>query len=137
MRAAKVALDRLRPFLAGGLKIADEDIVRILTHLSPIKDNETILLAEDYGLSLKERIYEVLAWFRDSIGVACFNLSLVTPPLARTEESWAGFPVMVRLVDRGDPASTASDFGGMELFAASVIASDPLELARHLRGSLI
>jgi hypothetical protein len=115
----------------------EKEGVRILTHLSPIKDNETILLAEEFGLSLKERVYEVLAWFRDSIGVACFNLSLVTPPLARTEESWAGFPVMVRLVDRGDPGNTASDVGGMELYAASVIASDPLGLARRLRESLI
>ncbi len=115
----------------------EKEGVRILTHLSPIKDNETILLAEEFGLSLKERIYEVLAWFRDSIGVACFNLSLVTPPLARTQESWAGFPVMVRLVDRGDPGNTASDVGGMELYAASVIASDPLGLARRLRKSLI
>jgi hypothetical protein len=44
---------------------------------------------------------------------------------------------MVRLVDRGDPGSSASDVGGMELYAASVISSDPLELARHLWGSLL
>ena len=115
----------------------EKEGVRILAHLSPIKDNETILLAKELDHSLKERVYEVLACFRDSIGVACFNLSLVTPPLAETEESWAGFPVMVRLVDRGDPGSSASDIGGMELYAASVISSDPLELARRLRGSLL
>jgi len=114
----------------------EKEGVRILAHLSPIKDNETILFADALSLSLKERIYEVLACFRDSIGVDCFNLSLVTPPLSETEESWEGFPVMVRLVDRGDPGGSASDIGGMELYAASVISSDPLELAQRLRESL-
>jgi hypothetical protein len=110
--------------------------VKILTHLTPFKDNEVILMAEELNLSLKERIYEVLACFRDRIGVTCFNLSLVTPPLSETEESWEGFPVMARLVDRGDPDSRASDVGGMEIYGASVIASDPLDLARQLRQYL-
>jgi hypothetical protein len=110
--------------------------VKILAHLTPFKDNEVILMAEALSLSFKERIYEVLACFRDRIGVTCFNLSLVTPPLSATEESWEGFPVMARIVDRGDPDSRASDVGGMEIYGASVIASDPLDLTRQLREYL-
>lgn len=110
--------------------------VKILAHLTPFKDNEVILLAEELNLSLKERLYEVLACFRDRLGVSSFNLGLVTPPLAETEESWEGFPVIAWLVDRGDPGSQASDVGGMEIYASSVVSSDPFELARELREYL-
>jgi hypothetical protein len=44
--------------------------------------------------------------------------------------------VMVRIVDRGDPLSRTVDFGGMELYAASVVSSDPLRLARTLEDAL-
>jgi len=110
--------------------------VRILSYLSPIKDKEVILLGRQLDLSLKARIYEVLACLRDQMHVASFNLALATPPLSQTEEDWTGFPVLVRIVDRGDPKSVASDIGAMELYASSVISSDPFEVARLLRQCL-
>ena len=110
--------------------------VRILAHLTPFKDNEVVLMAGDLGLPFKERLYEVLACFRDRLGVGSFNLSLVIPPLTETEENWDGFPVMAWLVDRGSPDSLVSDVGGMEIYASSVVASDPFELARRLREYL-
>ena len=110
--------------------------VKILAHLTPFKDNEVIILAEELNLPLKNIIYEVLACFRDKLGVSSFNLGLVTPPLADTEESWEGFPVIIRLVDRGDTGSRVSDIGGMEIYASSVVSSDPFELARQLRECL-
>ena len=110
--------------------------VSILAHLTPFKDNEVVLMADELGLSFKERIYEVLACFRDRMGITSFNLGLVTPPLAETEESWEGFPVIARVVDRGDLSNRASDVGGMEIYASSVISSDPLELARELKQYL-
>ncbi len=114
----------------------DKGGVKIIASLTPFRDNEVILIADELNLSLKERIYEVLACLRDGIGVTSFNLGLVTPPLAETEESWEGFPVMVRVLDRGNLNSRASDVGGVEIYAASVVASDPLELARQLRQHL-
>jgi len=41
-------------------------------------------------------------------------------------------PVVVRLVDRGDPLNRTSDFGAMELYAASVVSSDPFRVAEVL-----
>ena len=114
----------------------DKGGVKILANLTPFRDNEIILTADELDLSLKERIYEVLTCFRDRIGVASFNLGLITPPLAETEESWEGFPVMVRVLDRGSLNSRASDVGGVEIYAASVVASDPIELARQLHQCL-
>jgi hypothetical protein len=111
--------------------------VNILAYLTPFKDKEVIITADGLDFSLKEAVYEVLACFRDRLGVTSFNLSLVTPPLAGTEESWEDFPVMVRIVDRGNPNHRASDVGGMEIYASSVVASDPIELTRELEACLL
>ena len=114
----------------------EKEGVRILAYLTPFKNNEVVLLAEELNLSLKERIYEVLACFRDRLGVTSFNLGLVTLPLAETDEDWEGFPVMVRLVDRGDLRYRNSDVGGMEIYGASAVSSDPFQLASELREYL-
>jgi len=110
--------------------------VRVLAHLSPFKDNELVIMGKELNQSFKETIYEMLAFFRDGLGVKSFNLSLVTPPLSPTEESWQGFPVLCRLVDRGSLESQTSDIGGVEIYAASVVASDPFELSAKLRNYL-
>jgi hypothetical protein len=93
-------------------------------------------MAPELSDGLKDTVYDVLACLRDRVGVTSFNLVIYTPPLAPTEESWEGFPVMVRIVDRGDPLSRTADFGAMELYAASVVSSDPLSLARTLEDAL-
>lgn len=114
----------------------EKEGIKIFAHLTPFRDNEVMLIAEGLNLSLKERIYEVLACLRDRLGVTSFNLGLVTPPLAETEERWEGFPVIARVVDRGDPNSQASDIGGIEIYASNVVSSDPFKLARQLRRCL-
>ena len=43
---------------------------------------------------------------------------------------------MIRIVDRGDPATRTNDIGAMELYAASVVSSDPLKLAQTLQDAL-
>ena len=110
--------------------------VRLLASLTPVKENEVLLLAPGVGPPLKDALYDLLACFRDRLGVSSFNLALHMPPLAPVEEDWSGFPVVAYLVDRGDPASRTSDIGAMELYGASVIAADPLRLARRLRDTL-
>jgi len=115
---------------------AEKEGVKILAHLTPFRDNEVILMADELNLSLKQRIYEVLACLRDRLGVTSFNLGMVTLPLGETEESWEGFPVMVWVIDRGNPNSRASDIGCIEIYACSVVSSDPFELARQLQHCL-
>lgn len=108
------------------------DGVRVIANLTPVKEKEVLLLADEVGDSLKDRIYDVLTCFRDCLDVSAFNLVIYQPPIAPTREHWDGFPVMVRVVDRGDPTSRTNDFGAMELYAASVVSSDPLRVARVL-----
>jgi len=114
----------------------EKDGVRILAYLAPIKEKEIILMAQDLNRALKETLYEVLACFRDKMGVISFNLALFLPPIVEAQENWKGFPAMVRLVDRGDSKSTTSDIGAMELFASSVISSDPFKVARTVESTL-
>ncbi len=115
----------------------EKDGVRVMAYLTPVKEKEVVLIAQELGRSLKERLYEVLACFRDRMGVTSFNAALYLPPIAPVEEDWRGFPVIARLVDRGNPQSKASDIGSMELYASSVISSDPFDVAQVVRESLL
>jgi hypothetical protein len=114
----------------------DKDGTKVIANLAPKKENEVVLLAPFVNDSLKDRIYEVLECYRDGLGVSSFNLVIYTPPWSSTPENWEGFPVVVRIVDRGDPSSRTGDIGAMELYAASVVSSDPFALARQLRQSM-
>ena len=72
----------------------------------------------------------------DELNVVSFNLVIWHPPLEETEEDWSDFPIIARMVDRGDPLNRTADFGAMELYAASVVSSDPFKVAGALRDSL-
>jgi hypothetical protein len=105
---------------------------RLLAYLTPVKEKEILLLSPELGNDLKEAIFGVLRCYVENLGVSAFNLALIMPPLAPAEEDWAGFPVMVRLLDRGDPMNRTADMGAMELYASSVISSDPFQVAMAL-----
>ncbi len=118
-----------------GLSIPAPGEVGAFVNLAPIKEKEVILLGrsleeEPFRLAVARTLESLTQW----LGVRSFNVAFHVPPLAPAEEDWSGFPVVVRLVDRGDPASRTSDMGAMELYAASVVASDPFRVAEALRG---
>ena len=83
---------------------------------------------------LKRAVYHVLETFVSRLGVQSFNLALYQPPLSDTPEDWHDFPFVIRVVDRGSLESTTSDVGAMEIFAQSVVVSDPFEVAEALRA---
>jgi hypothetical protein len=114
----------------------DKEGVMVLAHLTPVKEKEVVLMGGDLDQSFKDRVYEVLACFRDDMGVNSFNLALVMPPSEGVVEDWTGYPVIARLVDRGETETAPSDMGTMELYAASVVSSDPFEVARVVRRAL-
>jgi hypothetical protein len=102
------------------------DGARVMASLTPIKEREVVILGRPgmSGASLAEAAARVVAAYR-SVGVIAHNMALYLPPLAPDGEDWRRFPPIARLVDRGDPANKTSDIGAMELYAASVIATDP------------
>ncbi|MBI2864374.1 MAG: hypothetical protein HYX94_07415 [Chloroflexi bacterium] len=107
--------------------------VRVLAYLTPIKEKETLLIASDHGANLKGAIFTALDCLYQRVGVTAFNVAVYQPPIAPASEDWSGFPTIVRLVDRGDPMNRTNDMGAMELYASSVISSDPFAVARVMR----
>lgn len=105
----------------------------IIASLAPIKEKEVLLLAPGVTPDLKRAVHHVLARFVHNLGVSSFNLVLYMPPLAPAPEDWSGFPHLVRIVDRGDATTKTADIGAMELYASSVVASDPFRLAEALK----
>ncbi len=115
--------------------------VRVMAYLTPIRERETLIVAdvEDYARPgafsepFKRALFLVLDTFINQLGVTAFNMAIYVPPFEETDETWQGFPIIARLVDRGDPEEQVSDVGAMELYAASVIDSDPFHVAETLR----
>jgi hypothetical protein len=114
---------------------ADVGPVARFASLTPAKEREMVLLAPAAnGLSgVAEALAQTLRIMRDEMGVQAFNVAIFGPPLGDADMRWADFPLVARLVDRGDPSSAASDIAAMELFGSSVIASDPFTVAQALR----
>jgi galactose-1-phosphate uridylyltransferase len=115
----------------------EENGTRILTYLAPIKDKEVILLSDNLDEGLKSSIYRVLDCYVRKLGVSCFNVAICMPPLGPVEEDWSGFPIVARIVDRGDPFNRTVDMAAMELYASSVLFSDPFDVMEVLRGSMV
>lgn len=109
--------------------------VGVVSHLAPAKDQEIILISDRLDNDFKEVLYKVLAAYISRLGVTSFNMAISLPPLGATSEDWSGFPVMARLVDRGDADSRTSDIGAMELYAQNVVASDPLTVLREVSSA--
>ncbi|HIC90361.1 MAG TPA: hypothetical protein EYP04_13290 [Anaerolineae bacterium] len=116
--------------------------VRVVSHLTPAKERETLLMGEfrpqgagGVAPALKSAIYRTLRCFLDRLGVLSFNVALYMPPIAgpANGEDWSDFPVIARLVDWGNPLNQTGDIGAMELYAANVIGTDPFFVADQLR----
>ena len=106
--------------------------VSVLAHLTPLKEKECVVIGDAFDAGFAGAVHGVLASFRDSLSVRSFNVGVLMPPPAESTESWAGFPLVARIVDRGSLDTRTSDFGGMELFAESVVAADPFAVHQAL-----
>lgn len=114
----------------------DVDSIRILAYLTPIKEKEIFLMSRELDDSLKSSVYRVLDCYVRGLGVSSFNLAIYMPPIGPVKEDWSGFPVLVRLLDRGDPMNRTADMGAVELYASSIISSDPFRVIEVLRDGV-
>jgi hypothetical protein len=124
-----------------GLVVFEADGVAVLASLTPIKERELWVVGEPGMDELQPAFASTVARtavaYRDVLGVRAFNLALQRPPIdavRATADGWQGLPPLVRIVDRGDPDSRSSDIGAMELYAASVVGTDPFQIADELRA---
>ncbi|MHA2601014.1 MAG: hypothetical protein AM324_002650 [Candidatus Thorarchaeota archaeon SMTZ1-83] len=107
--------------------------IKVLMYLTPIKEKEMMIVSSSMSADLKSTMFKVLRSYIDELGVMSFNLSIAIPPIG-TEDG--ELPIIARIVDRGDVFSLSSDFGGMELYGTSVLASDPCSTFRVARRSI-
>ncbi len=117
-----------------GLDIFTSDAAYAFASLTPVKEKEVIILGKNLeDGAFKHAVGRLLRSYVNILGVSSFNVAFYIPPLSEVEEGWSDFPVMCRIVDRGSPSNRTSDIAAMELYAASVVASDPFEVARVLQ----
>ena len=107
---------------------------RVMATLTPVKERELVILGRPGAgeETIAAGIAHGLASLR-SQGVVAHDLALYLPPLADDGTDWSHFPAVARVVDRGDPGNRTCDIGSMELYAASVIASDPFAVGAALQ----
>lgn len=129
--------DLYRVHDALGLSLPAPEGIRAFASLTPVKEKELVILGDSPGdEQLHRAVGEALQSYTRDLGVRAFNAAFYLPPAAGTSEDWSGFPTVVYLVDRGDPANRTSDMGAMELYAASVVASDPFRVAEAMQEGL-
>jgi hypothetical protein len=124
------------------LAIPTASELRGFAHLTPLRNREIVLLdhAAQRGYMLDEleplaiTLYGVLRKLIDGQGMRAFNVAIALPPLGPAAADWSDVPVFARLVDRGDPLATSSDWGAIELFGSGCVVEDPFAVARQLRG---
>lgn len=114
------------------------DACRYIAILTPIKEKEIWILMpsgqvteESLGRAGRA-VYRVLDRLKEKGGLNSFNVALYLPPLVKGAQDWSGFPAIARLVDRGSVYDRTADVGAMELYAASVVSSDPFAVAEML-----
>ena len=112
---------------------------RLLVALTPIKEKEIFIILPPGPVTpprlglLGRAVCGVLDLLKET-GTNSFNAAVYLPPLGGETGNWGDFPLIARLVDRGSVFNRTADFGAMELFAASVISSDPFAVAGLLKS---
>lgn len=106
---------------------------RVMASLAPVKEREVLIIGEPGSdeSALAEGMAHAVRTLRAQ-GMRSHNLALYLPPLAADGEDWSELRPLARLVDRGDASDRTSDIGALELYAVSVISSDPFAVGRAL-----
>lgn len=108
--------------------------VRVIANITPKKEKEIIMLSR--GIDELPPVLSKTLKLYYKLGVRSFTFAMFMPPI-KDISGWSDFPIIVKLVDRGDPMSRTADIGAMELYAGhSVVASDPFVLMKEVKNVL-
>lgn len=110
--------------------------VKVMVKITPVKEKETMILSEKADDNLYYVVSDTLNTMKECLGVSSFNVSVIFPPLAETSEVWDHMPVIVRIVDRGKLNDKTVDVGPMELYAQSIIGSNPYAVFSEIKAAL-
>ncbi len=108
-------------FLSTELDLAQKfDDFNIIVSLTPFKDDEVLFFSENFEDNIHQLACLVYSYL--TLGIENFNLFLI-----ETKEILLGF-----LVNRGESNKINSDIGSLEIYAFSVVGSNPFDLAKKL-----
>jgi hypothetical protein len=107
--------------------------VTAISNLVPAKEREIILVADRFdNPDLPQALWKALRVYAEQ-DVKSYNVAVYMPPMGKADPDWRGFPVLVHLVDRGDPAAKTADVGAMEMYASAVVSTDPFIVAEAMK----
>jgi hypothetical protein len=119
-------------------------------HLAANRSKDLWVYGAAFDQTLADALHDALRALIDHTGMGAFNVGVVMPPLfspsgpseghlppaplpeGEGSEDWPGFPVLLRIGDRGSPHMISSDVGAMDLYGQSVIAADPFAVQVQL-----
>ena len=110
--------------------------IRLISKITPVKEKEIMILAEKADDNLYNVISDSLNTMKECLGVSSFNVSIIFSPLGDTSEVWDHMPIVVRIVDRGRLNNKTTDVGPMELYAQSIIGSNPYTVFSEIKSAL-
>ncbi len=110
---------------------------KLIVKITPVKEKETMILADNFDDELADIVSDTLNTMKEKLAVMSFNLSVVLPPVKSSVEVWNHMPIIVRIVDRGKLSNQTTDVGAMELYAQSVIGTNPYLVYKELKKALI
>jgi hypothetical protein len=107
--------------------------------LAAARPKDTWIIGRAFDDALADALHDALRALIERAGMRSFDVGVLMPPIYPAEpqtpdfskksgvydDDWSGFPVIVRIVDRGHPGAVSSDLGAMDIFAHRVIADDP------------
>jgi hypothetical protein len=118
-------------------------------YLAANRSKDLWIYGAAFDETLADALHDALRALIDHTGMGAFNVGIVMPPLftpspsgggtsskrsggeegwgeGENQADWTGFPVLLRIGDRGSPHMISSDVGAMDLYGQSVIAADPI-----------
>ncbi|CAF2236593.1 unnamed protein product [Rotaria magnacalcarata] len=110
--------------------------VRIIIHLTPIKDLEVMILGERLEKDFYKALNLIFRVFVDDLNEFSFSLGMHLPPMNESNANGHEMPVNCRLLFRNPVTNLRADMNGLDLYTSSVIGKDRYVLYRQLKEGI-
>ncbi|PJF47503.1 MAG: hypothetical protein CUN48_08375 [Candidatus Thermofonsia Clade 3 bacterium] len=119
--------------------------LRGFVYLAANRPKDTWIYGRALDDDLADALHDALRALIERADMRAFDVAVLMPPLfpltaahslqGEGVEDWSGFPVIVRIGDRGAPEMRSSDIGAIDLYAHNTISMDPFEVKPLLMES--
>ncbi|GIV84113.1 MAG: hypothetical protein KatS3mg052_1120 [Candidatus Roseilinea sp.] len=112
--------------------------LRGFVYLAANRPKDTWIYGRALDDDLADALHDALRALIERADMRAFDVAVLMPPLfpltaahalqGEGVEDWSGFPVIIRIGDRGAPEMRSSDIGAIDLYAHNTISMDPFEV---------